>query len=278
MTIRNMAKVSTLFKKGYLLTGMIMAANMFVVNEMKAMNSPYDKKDGLMATEEKEQNFGKEEKKKKKNNNNKKNFFTQDSTKDTTMNILFWENYFNSFFTLALSGFNNYFKWWDYNAGGYCNLRIGYLGWRTKKFFDIVQLDFNLNLWRGIGWSIPHIIKFRRSLTKAQIQDNTEIKQNEEGNDAKSGSNASPWVSFLFKGILRGFVSIPLTLHFSNFSISISLDSIIWEFVIGMFFNTDEKGGKKNPDDSTIKELEITSQINNGPTSSKNSGQNNNGE
>ena len=37
MANMNMAKVSTLFRKGYLLAGVIMAANMFVVNEVKAM-------------------------------------------------------------------------------------------------------------------------------------------------------------------------------------------------------------------------------------------------
>ena len=37
MASLNMAKVNTLFRKGYLLAGVIMAANMFVVNEVKAM-------------------------------------------------------------------------------------------------------------------------------------------------------------------------------------------------------------------------------------------------
>jgi len=242
----NMVKVNTLFKKGYLLAGVMMAANMFVGNEMKAMEM-----NNLNSQPVNQQNqqgeipaFTGEEGGKE-----------GDQKKQSPLyKLLSWENYFNFFGTLALSGANNYFKWWDYNAGSYCNLRIGCLGWRTKKFFDIVQLDFNLNLWRGIGWSIPHFIKFRRSLTKTEkIDENT--KNNEEGK-TETNSNADSWVSFLFKDILRGFVSIPLTLHFSkfNFSISISLDSILWEFVIGRFFNTDEKGGKKN-------ETELNSQI-----------------
>ena len=257
-----MAKVSTLFKKGYLLTGMIMAANMFVVNEMKAMNSPYDKKDGLMATEEKEQNFGKEEKKKKKNNNNKKNFFTQDSTKDTTMNILFWENYFNSFFTLALSGFNNYFKWWDYNAGGYCNLRIGYLGWRTKKFFDIVQLDFNLNLGRGALWLIPGYLFFfiqggcsrykyetacsfviSLQFSPTRYDDTSEIR-------IKKHFRRKVIAFSLF--ILQGFISAPLTFHIFNFSISISLDSIFWELVAMVAIWARKKVDKIQPGEENI--------------------------
>ena len=32
--------MNALFKKGYLLAGVIMAANMFAVNEVKAMNLP----------------------------------------------------------------------------------------------------------------------------------------------------------------------------------------------------------------------------------------------
>ena len=38
MASLNMAKVNTLFRKGYLLAGVIMAANMFVLNDMKAMD------------------------------------------------------------------------------------------------------------------------------------------------------------------------------------------------------------------------------------------------
>jgi len=244
-----MANMNTLFKKGYLLAGVVMAANMFVANEIKASNSKNNEEDNpeTLQVDLNQQLLDKQNQQMENHDEtmikNKKGQKKKQSPLDKLLSL---ENYFNLFGTLALSGANNYFKWLDYNAGSYCNLRIGCLGWRSKKLFDIVQIDINLNLWRGIGWSIPHFIKFRRSLTKAQIQDNTEIKQNEEGGEIKSVSNASPWVSFLFKGILRGFVSIPLTLHISNFSISISFDSIIWEFVIGRFFNTDEKGGKKN--------------------------------
>ena len=256
MASLNMANMNTFFKKGYLLAGVLMAANMFAVNEMKAMEM-----NNLNSQPVNQQNqqgeipaFTGEEGGKE-----------GDQKKQSPLyKLLSWENYFNFFGTLALSGANNYFKWWDYNAGSYCNLRIGCLGWRTKKFFDIVQLDFNLNLVRGAFWAILHIIKFRRSLTKAQIQDNTEIKQNEEENVGKGGSNASPWVSFLFKDILQGFVSMPLTFHISNFSIAISFDSILWEFVIGRFLkDKDEQGeGEKNQYTSPLETVPITNEIN----------------
>ena len=247
MTNLNMPKVSTLFRKGYLLAGVIMAANMFVVNEMKASENDNSIKG---TTEKKDSNIDSLKNIYMLNQGMPGNIVQtgeeggkeNDQKKQSPLDILLsLENYFNLFGTLALSGINNYLKWWDYNAGGYCTLRIGCLGYRTKKFFDIVQLDFNLNLWRGIGWLIPHIIKFRQSLTKAEIKDTTENKPNEEGLEIKSVSNVSPWVSFLFKGILRGFVSAPLTFHISNFSIAISLDSILWEFVIGRFFDEDKE-------------------------------------
>jgi len=250
--------MNTFFKKGYLLAGVVMAANMFIGNEMKAMDNT-----NIEVNQQNQQEQIPVITEKKK------------TTQKFLDKLLSLENYFNFFGTLALSGANNYFKWWDYNPGGYLKLRIGCLGWRTKKFFDIVQLGFNLNLWRGIGWLIPHIIKFRQSLTKAEIKDTTENKPNEEGLEIKSVSNVSPWVSFLFKGILRGFVSAPLTFHISNFSISISFDSILWEFVIGRFFKdkNNEKEGEKNPDVSAINELDIKNQNNNDPTGENIGGQ-----
>ena len=288
MASLNMVKVNTLFKKGYLLAGVVMAANMFVANEVKASAGSSSN----LNQQENQQNPQEQNPLEVPTNNTTKKITFQElptNTYDLSQNenntndlsiiegreghkkkqspldiLLSCENYFNFFGTLALSGANNYFKLWDYNPGSYCHLRIGCLGYRTKKFFDIVQLDFNLNLWRGIGWSIPHIIKFRRSLTKAQIQDNTEIKQNEEENVGKGGSNASPWVSFLFKDILQGFVSMPLTFHISNFSIAISFDSILWEFVIGRFLkDKDEQGeGEKNQYTSPLETVPITNEIN----------------
>ena len=258
--------MNTLFRKGYLLAGVMMAANMFVVNEVKAsenkgtmsnfggqgsgqgaeaqISDPQTFLNDISQQEKTKVQMGGEEGDQKKH-----------SPLDKLLSL---ENYFNLFGTLALSGANNYFKWWDYNPGGYLKLRIGCLGWRTKKFFDIVQLDFNLNLGRGAFWAIPHIIKFRRSLTKTKIQGNTEDEQKEEG-EIKSASNVSPWVSFLFKGILRGFVSAPLTFHISNFSISISLDSILWKFVIGKkFFKNKQVQPGEGQEGEVLKDIEDT--------------------
>ena len=219
----NMAKVNTLIRKGYLLAGVMMAANIFVVNEMKAMEND-------------EKNEGKEEEDK----NNKKNFFTHDSSKDTTIKILFRENYVNLIGTLALSGFNNYLKWWDYNPGTYC--KFVWFGWRSKRFLnDILQFEVNLNVIRGVLWLIPGYLFFfvqqgyfiytqntACSLTISSLF--TLARNNRKGRLEITNEFLMKVIAFpLF--ILQGFISAPLTLHLSIFSIAISLDAILWELV-----------------------------------------------
>jgi hypothetical protein len=259
-----MANMNTLFRKGYLLAGVVMAANMFIGNEIKAMkdNTTLTTNINNLDKSINEKLIRKEQIQDKEifqsmNIPQQKEINTQmggekgdQKNQSPLYKLLSWENYFNFFGTLALSGFNNYFKWWDYNPGGYLKLRIGCLGWRTKKFFDIVQLDFNLNLGRGALWLILHII-FRRSLTKAEKIEQNDNKENQE-NVIKSGINADSWVSFLFKDILRGFVSIPLTFHISNFSISISLDSIIWGGIGKFLDKTEQQPNKENQTDINL--------------------------
>ena len=155
------------------------------------------------------------------------------------MYILFRENYVNSFFTLALSGFNNYFKWWDYDAGGYWEL--GCLGWRSKKLFDIVQVGINLNLGRGILWLLPGYLFFfvqkgcsiyrRDTPCSRTISLLFTLEKNKETGKLKITNEALMKVIAFPLFILQGFVSMPLTWHISNFSIAISLDSILWELV-----------------------------------------------
>ena len=264
----NMANMNTLFKKGYLLAGVMMAANMFVVNEVKASETgDLSGQGGEIATEEQfqnKENLTTEKAEEKKENLNIKEDKKGDQKKQGPLDkLLSLENYFNLFGTLALSGINNYFKWWDYNAGGYCTLRIGCLGWRTKKFFDIVQLDFNLNLGRGALWLIPGIfglmqfIKMREKEYPIILNSTAGLiilkilkKVKKEDNIASS----AVFYSIIF--LIQAFVSAPLTFHISNFSISISLDSILWA-VIGKFLeleikNMEKKAANKEPIDQTI--------------------------
>ena len=180
-----MAKVNTLFKKGYLLAVVIMAANMFIGNEMKAM--------------EKEPNYeeDKDINEKKKEEKSGVQIFLDNFYKDDI--IMFTVG------GLVSSVANNYFKWWNYNAGTYRG-EFGCIGWRSKRLLnDILQFEGNFNLGRGISWSIFEFL-ICYALPK--------WKKNHEA-------------FFPLSIAIRGFLSAPLTLHFSKFSISISLDAIL---------------------------------------------------
>ena len=195
-----------------------MAANMFIVNEMKATENENDR----MQEFDVEQLPREEE------------VYSKDasSLKSVLNFVLSWENTINLIGWLALSGANNYLKLWDYNAGSYCNLRIGCLGWRTKKFFDIVQVGINLNLGRGICWSFLgayNVIKAYEVRTKHQklvylkpLHVSFLVATN------LSEKESMQTIAIILSFLLQGFVSVPLAIHISNFSISISLDSMIW--------------------------------------------------
>ena len=134
----NMAKLSTLIRKGYLLAGVMMAANMFVVNEMKAMKDENNNIDN-----EKIIIPGKKDKDK-----------DALSLEGVLNFVLSWENTINLIGGAVFSGANNYLKWCDYNPGSYWQL--GCLGWRSGRHIkDIFQIGINLNLGRGILWLIP---------------------------------------------------------------------------------------------------------------------------
>jgi hypothetical protein len=177
--------------------------------------------------------------------------------------LLSWEGRINFFGGLFFSAANNYLKWWDYNPGLYCNLRIGCLGLKSKRLLNgMLQFEGNLNLIRGVLWLIPGIFEL---IQYVKEQDNPrkstaclimlKILGKVKGNEPKFGF----FYSIFF--LVQGFVSIPLTLHFSKFSISISLDSIIWG-VAGMILeNKVVTGapieGAKEKDNQNDKNIEI---------------------
>ena len=236
MASLNMAKVNTLFKKGYLLAGVIIAANMFVVNEMMAMNKEE------ISGQNNQQSFPGMYQPITYPNPDTNNI-NQEINKDVPapqpegnffynlfFGLLSCEGCINFFGGALFSVANNYLKWWDYNPGGYCNLRIGCLGLRSKRFLNgMLQFEGNLNLIRGGLWLIAGVIDFLWYFMKRGITNtNTaalimlKILKEVKGNEIKFGF----FYSILF--LVQGFVSIPLTLHFSKFSISIYLDSLIW--------------------------------------------------
>ena len=236
----NMANMNALFKKGYLLAEVIIAANMFVGNEVKAS----DNNDNMSIDDKTEQQA--DEKKEKERDKNA-------SSLESVLNfVLSRENTINLIGGVVLSGANNYLKLWDYNAGSYCNLRIGCLGWRTKKFFDIVQLDFNLNLGRGISWVILGAYNFRKGFTEKNNQDTYFKHLHVSFLVACRFEKSSPTIALILSFLFQGFVSAPLIFHISNFSIAISLDSILWGGIGKFLDKTEQQPNKKNQTDINL--------------------------
>jgi hypothetical protein len=154
--------------------------------------------------------------------------------------VLYYENTINLIGGTVSSVANNYFKLWDYNPGWY--RQFGCLGWKSKRFlYGVLQFEVNFNLGRGAFWAIPNIIKLIM------------IKTSKEG---KKNGNFS-WTLFFFSDILRGFTSMPLTFHISkfNFSISISLDSIIWWGIIDNILKLSGKKKMEEKKDENAEEL-----------------------
>lgn len=244
-----MVFMNALIRKGFLLAGVVIAANMFAVNEMMASTSPSPAPLGYQATSQTmnppsiypiynsnniNQNFP-ELNIKEENTGAPKAQPKQKFSDILLYNLLSWEKPINFIGTLFFSIANNYFKLWDYNPGKY--RKLGCRGWRSKRFLNgMLQLEVNLNTVRGAFWLIPHIINIKQFLTM--------IKKRKKEENTKITISATFGVSFFIHGILTGFVSIPLAIHISNFSIEISLDSLIWG-VAGMILNLKLKKEQK---------------------------------
>ena len=212
-----MASVNTLIKKGYLLAGVIIAANMFIVNEVRATDNTEEKeKDDILNTDEKD-----------------KEFSIINVLLNSSGPVLYWENTINLAVGFVFSSVNNYFRWWNYNAGGY--RKLGCFGWRSGRFLkDYLQFEINLNVGRGIFWLIPTIfgscqyLKGKISIAELKSTAAVIMASVIEGTWENDTSGK---ILFFFLSCVQGFVSMPLTIHISNFSIAISLDSILWELV-----------------------------------------------
>ena len=253
-----MANMNVLFKKEYLLAVVIMAANMFVVNEVRAMEknnkekeniTPNDNEDLIPVEESNEQYYF-----------NKKYENASFLIKGVLYRVLSSENYINLIGGVISSVANNYLKWWDYNPGKYS--KLGCLGWRSGRLIkDIFQFDINLNLGRGVFWLIPGIIDFfipdKNGENKildimcTSFNVGMIILINFKSEIGKTLSLISQTAVLLF----QGFVSMPLAIHISNFSIAVSLDSIIW-MGIGKFLeleikNMEKKAANKETIDQT---------------------------
>ena len=257
MASLNMAKVNTLIRKGYLFAGVIIAANIFVANEMMAMETnPQEEvtNENNMENEKHEQQ--------KENNENSGNLNKNASLLKRGLNfVLKYENTINFFGGLFFSGFNNYFKWWDYNPGLYCNLRIGCLGLRSKRLLNgMLQFEGNFNLGRGFLWLLLGAYNFIKGFTITEQQERmlyftplyvSTLVACRVGNHEFLAKTA-----FIVVFLLQGFVSMPLTLHFSKFSISIYLDSLIWGMT-GMILNRKLMNGQLKIEGEKVDEILI---------------------
>ena len=219
MASLSMASINTLFKKGYLLAVVVIVANMFIGNEVRAMH-----KDEKTRLAQENQQLGKIENSDSSWKRYVKSFFGFLSS---------YENPINFIGGPLFSAANNYLKLWNYNPGGYWNLRIGCLGLRSKRFLNgMLQLEVNFNLGRGAFWLFPGGYNFIKAYTKREegrSEDYLEplyISFLVGNNSIKNKNRGIKALIVVF--LLQGFVSMPLTLHFSKFSISISLDSLIW--------------------------------------------------
>ena len=108
----------------------------------------------------------------------------------------------------------------------------------------MLQFEGNFNLGRGFFWLLLGAYNFIKGLTVKEQQERmfyfihlyvSTLVACCVGNH-KFLAKTAHIVFFL----VQGFVSIPLTLHFSKFSISISLDSILWG-VAGMILERKAK-------------------------------------
>jgi len=247
-----MANMNTLFRKGYLLAGVLMAANMFIVNEvvametMKSENSTYFEETGSVSLEY-------------NRNKHKKNSLTLKNVLSFVGRVpyyfLAYDNYINLFVGVVSSVANNYLKLWDYNPGTY--REFGRIGLRSGRLIkDIFQLDINLDLGRGVFWlivtffgSYAYIIKDKMGITDLK---NTAAVFMASVITKKWRNGPSGKILFFFLSNVQGFVSAPLAIHFSNFSISISLDSILWGLVkISTIFMKNKRNEENQDIDST---------------------------
>ena len=222
----NMASINTLIRKGYLFAGVIIAANIFVVNEMKAM-----------------EDIQQEHEKDAKEGNDGSTFL---KFLDMTSGfVLKWENLINFIGGAVISGANNYYKWWDYKPGTYC--KSVWFGLRSKRFLkDILQFEVNFNLGRGFFWLIPGAYNFIRYSTVRDAEKCIEslyvsFLLADRVFDFFDEKLPAFIITLIVSFLVQGFVSMPLTLHIPkiNLSISISLDSIIWG-VVGFFLDKKE--------------------------------------
>ena len=265
-------KIPTLIRKGYLLAGVVMAANMFVVNEVKAMkdeNKKEEKKDtdspDLIKDNTEENNVQTEQKIEIENS------FYIGPCKYIGF-LLQWENTINlvggALFTFA-NGLYNFYE--DKPSFYFDGL---FAGWNSIPFArGYLQFCPNINLGRGIFWLVIYYAQtslmrtfrtiIKENLVGKEVRENfasffadhylsclfgeytpffiaNKLVKNMKGNNEKKYKNYD-FIKSLLR-IVQNFVSVPLIIHLtSRFSISIAFDSIMWMVVTHFVINDKSK-------------------------------------
>ena len=271
MGILNMAKVKTLIRKGYLLAGVIMAANMLVVNEVKAMEDIKNNTNNIQEDNKETEKI------------DIKSFFYIGPCKYIGF-LLQWENTITlvggALFTFA----NGLYNFYENKPSFYFDWLFA--GWNSNPFANgYLQFCPNINLGRGIFWLVMHYTQtilirpyFKNIIKDLTVRGMEKISAGKFANlyclyffceytpllignilvenmksDNKKKDKIYNFILFLLR-LLQNFVSVPLRIHLpSRFSISIAFDSIIWmvvtHFVIGDVFEI----AVKDMEDSLIK-------------------------
>ena len=264
----NMVKVNTLFRKGYLLAGVLMAANMFVVNEVKASEDPSEKK----KEEEKDTDS-------QKDNTEEDNVQTEQKIEiENSFYIgpckyigflLQWENTINlvggALFTLANGLYNFYENKPSFYFDGL------FAGWNSNPFArGYLQFCPNINLGRGILWLVTYYAQtllmplycgnIIKALRTRGVEDKTiknfvgryffylfneytpiaiglKLKGKMKCDNSEKKYKIFSFFQILLR-LLQNFVSLPLIIHLtSEFTISIAFDAIMWmvvtHFIVG---------------------------------------------
>ena len=289
----NMVLKNTLFKKVYFLAGVVMAANMFIVNEMRAMEENNMTAPPTTDTNP-ELNIQNKEILQEKDKNTEQKIEIENSFYIGPCKyigfMLQWGNTINliggAIFTFA----NGLYNFYENKPSFYFDWLFA--GWNSNPFAKgYLQFCPNINLGRGIFWLVIYYAQ-----TKIMRTFRTIIKENlvyKEVNENFASFFADHYLSYLFgeytpffianklvknmKGsnekkyknyefirillrLLQNFVSVPLIIHLtSKFTISIAFDSIMWMVVT--HFVISDKSKKTMKDWKNSKTLNLPRRI-----------------
>ena len=272
-----MAKVNTLFSKVYLLAGVMMAANMYIVNEMRAtdqMDSEEKKNQEISILNNQENATGE--------NINIKDVFYIGPCKYIGF-MLQWKNTINfvggTLFTFA----NGLYNFYENKPSFYFDWLFA--GWNSNPFAKgYLQFCPNINLGRGIFWLVmfytqdnlmhPYYIKIIKFLLGKGVKNEKAINYFVQSYFFVLFSEYTPFVignnlvknmqkdnrkknyKFIYLSLilLQNFVSVPLLINLtSKFTISIAFDSIMW-MVVTHFVISDKREKKEKEMEAFIKQ------------------------